>query len=183
MSDESNERDKNVSTGYDGLPDAYDADSYLSALAGLQQLFELHTDENPFKIEIPPSAVLFAIAAAIGLAFGVLFALAALVRALFGVDYGPILEFFGRWSGQALGTLMLIGVGSGLYMMRCYLRALYGLLEIGFASVASWLAVGQIETQTIGAWIGVFTAAYLIVRGLDNLMEGLKVAAADGDGE
>jgi hypothetical protein len=91
------------------------------------------------------------------------------------LPWAAIKAFFARWSGQLLGTAGVLAIGFVLFQLRCRQRAIYGSLEICFATIVCWIAVGQVESQGLAAWIGVMSAAYLVVRGYDNLFEGLKV--------
>jgi hypothetical protein len=79
-----------------------------------------------------------------------------------------------RWA-VPLGTLLLIGTASALYLLRLRRRTLYGVFEFSFAVVVAWVSVGKLIEGAEAALIGVIQAAYLIVRGIDNIAEGRKI--------
>jgi hypothetical protein len=61
-------------------------------------------------------------------------------------------------------------VGISLYQLRKYRRGMYGLLEISFAVITAWLAIGKLSTEgDLSVWLAFGGAAYLTVRGLDNI--------------
>jgi hypothetical protein len=100
-----------------------------------------------------------------------------LARSLFG-------SLARQWSGLwtflssswviGFGTVALVAAGSLLYILRTRRRTLYGIFEFSFAVVVTWISVGKWLQGAEAAAIGVIQAAYLIVRGLDNIMEGRK---------
>lgn len=92
------------------------------------------------------------------------------------LPWSAIKAFLTRWAGQLFGTIGVLATGFALFQLRCRHRATYGSLEICFATIVAWIAVGQVESQGLAAWIAVMSAAYLVVRGFDNLFEGLKSA-------
>jgi hypothetical protein len=62
--------------------------------------------------------------------------------------------------------------GGVLWMMRDRRRLLYALIEIGCAVAVAWTAVDRMGTDARSAWVGLLSAAYLVVRGLDNWQQG-----------
>ena len=61
-------------------------------------------------------------------------------------------------------------LGISLYLLRKHRRGVYALLEISFAIITAWTAIGKLSTQgDLSVWLAFGGAAYLIVRGLDNL--------------
>jgi hypothetical protein len=63
----------------------------------------------------------------------------------------------------------VVGVGTALFELRRRLRGVYAILEIAFAFATIYVAVQTIEERhDLGVWLAFATAAYLVVRGLDN---------------
>ena len=62
-----------------------------------------------------------------------------------------------------------VAVGVSLYQLRKRQRAIYAVLELVFAVVTAWTAIGKLSTQgDLSVWLAFGGAAYLTVRGLDN---------------
>ena len=71
----------------------------------------------------------------------------------------------------------MIGLGVVMYRLRSHKRALYGAIELAVACLACWLSVEQLHQGGMLPWMGAAGAVYVVVRGLDNLLEGLKTPA------
>ncbi len=73
--------------------------------------------------------------------------------------------------------LLLVGcfviLGAGFYWLREKRRLLYGLIEVCFAVVSIWHAVGLAIVDP-SQWLLMLAAVYVLVRGLDNLFLGYK---------
>jgi hypothetical protein len=61
-----------------------------------------------------------------------------------------------------------------LFVVRQVKRIYYAALEISFGFVVGWNGFNMLETNGIGKWPIVLGAAYILVRGFDNLDVGLK---------
>jgi hypothetical protein len=61
-----------------------------------------------------------------------------------------------------------------LFALRSYRRLWYAYLEISFALYSGHVALSKIDKDGIAEWATLAAAAYLLVRGLDNFIEGLK---------
>jgi len=110
---------------------------------------------------------------------------AAILLGLFFYSLGAPLKDFFLWLLQpsvskrkavllvVLATLILGGL---LFLWRLRLRAIYGLTE---AMVGLWVAADRVSVQElsldkISSYLGILTAAiYLVVRGLDNIHQGI----------
>jgi len=93
--------------------------------------------------------------------------------------YPDILDYLSQYLSQhrlsQLGALLIVVAGCLLYLVRQKWRTVYGLLELGFATVYGFFALqkvggekGYVETLSIVA------AVYLVVRGVDNIVIGWK---------
>jgi hypothetical protein len=66
-------------------------------------------------------------------------------------------------------TLAVI-LGAILFALRRRYRGVYAVLELGFAFGTAWFSITKLHSQGDAAvWFGFAGAAYLVVRGLDNL--------------
>lgn len=104
--------------------------------------------------------------------------LAAIVLVvLYGVVRGALQVPLKLWA-RVLATAVMCAVGFGLFRLRMWRLTYYALLEISVGVAVTWVAVSQVWEQGIAAWLALMTSAYLIVRGLDNLRNGLVAAEA-----
>jgi hypothetical protein len=63
-----------------------------------------------------------------------------------------------------------LAIGWFLYQLRRRQRGMYAFLEIGFAFASAALAMSKLHPQGDAAvWLAFAAAAYLVVRGLDNI--------------
>lgn len=80
-----------------------------------------------------------------------------------------------RISRQYLGAALLCITGLGLFLLRHFRRLEYGILEVIFAAVTGFFVIGRaLDTRQPTDLIGIVACVYLVVRGCDNVMEGLK---------
>jgi len=71
---------------------------------------------------------------------------------------------------------VFIGVGVYLYYWRCRQRFSYGLAEVLVGAVGVYVKVPQLDARAeIDSWVTLLFAVYIIVRGLDNVGQGLKL--------
>jgi hypothetical protein len=74
---------------------------------------------------------------------------------------------------RTIGTVVVFGIGVGLFLFRKYNQLLYGGSEVGFGLALSWINIERAQTaKDAASWITVGAAAYFIVRGLTNWQEG-----------
>lgn len=104
-------------------------------------------------------------------------AIAAAVNALIPYlprVYGFFVSFLSEFWANLIGLLIVISIGMGLYFIREKQRIFYGWLEIVFALISGWYGVSKMATAGFAEAISVVAAIYLMVRGIDNIMEGRK---------
>ena len=75
---------------------------------------------------------------------------------------------------RPIEVCMLAVFSLALYGFRSYSRKYYGIIECAFGTVVGWNAFSMIDTSGMGKWAYVLAAAYIIVRGLDNISIGRK---------
>lgn len=75
---------------------------------------------------------------------------------------------------KLLIVFILIFLGIGLYIFREYSKFYYGLLEIAFGCVLIYISIDQINIIKIQAYPTIGAALYILVRGLDNTVQGYK---------
>lgn len=72
------------------------------------------------------------------------------------------------------GTILVSSVAGGLFFLKVSYLRIYSLLEIGFALTLSartmWNLGDEIDPMEA---LGIMTAAYLVIRGLDNFKKDL----------
>lgn len=79
-----------------------------------------------------------------------------------------------------VGAVLLAGIAA--FALRLWLRRIYGMAEVLFALVVAWNALSASnQLSTFQALIVLVSAVYLVVRGLDNWLQGVK--ARDGAGK
>lgn len=72
------------------------------------------------------------------------------------------------------GSLILMCVGAYLFTLRTHYRTTYGVIEVGFSAIVASTALTQLlDTDGVNGWIGIGASVYLVVRGLDNVGQGL----------
>lgn len=72
-----------------------------------------------------------------------------------------------------IGAVGVFVAGTILYFFRQHKRLLYAVVEIAFAIVTGGIAMRNAGTQEdLSVWIALVAAAYLVVRGMDNLQQG-----------
>jgi hypothetical protein len=67
-----------------------------------------------------------------------------------------------------------VSIGLLLYWLRARFRIAYAALEIGFALVTMYQATEAIEREQTVSLAACAAAAYLLVRGLDNMRQGIE---------
>lgn len=99
-------------------------------------------------------------------------------------EYGPVVFFYIRSNlGEMPAILvpficMLLGLIA--YTIRSFSRFIYGAMEIFFGVISSSLSVVQfsqsksVDISLFPLIIGFLSGLYVIVRGLDNLVTGMK---------
>jgi hypothetical protein len=130
---------------------------------------------EPRESPVPQDfAVLIAVADAVILALWGLWSLLSYV----GVQLSEVWQAVSTsWPLQFLGTLVLVAISIWLYRWKVVHRASYGAAEFVFAFVVGFGSVGAVAAQGMAALLGVVSSAYLMVRGIDNFMEGRKALA------
>jgi hypothetical protein len=106
-------------------------------------------------------------------------ALAALAASVSPWLSAPIAFLVSTLRAGGSGTLAVAVLGVlaacfGLYALRRRHRLLYGLVElaVGLAAVRNGLEALQGGRSDASAWLGLAGAAYLFIRGLDNVVVG-----------
>jgi hypothetical protein len=70
--------------------------------------------------------------------------------------------------------LVLLG-GALAFAVRLWLRRVYGMVEVVFALIVTWKTVSDIaDLSTLESSLALGAAMYLVVRGLDNWMQGVE---------
>lgn len=150
-----------------------------------------HTDdEEEFQIDLRWAAravIALVAAAAIAVAFAVFFVLREIY---FAVNWERVQKYLMEDHWQIAAAALGILVAWGLYMFRCWHRNYYGMLEIGIGAVMCWSACGSFagtepmdEHKLWAARATLASSIYVLVRGMDNMMEGFakkKKAREDG---
>lgn len=76
-----------------------------------------------------------------------------------------------------VGVVLLVGIIA--FALRLWLRRIYGMAEVLFALVVAWNVLNASnQLSTFQALIALVSAVYLVVRGLDNWLQGVE--ARDG---
>lgn len=79
--------------------------------------------------------------------------------------------------GRSSLTVALLLVGGGLYLLRLKQRRLYAMTELSVAGVSAHASLApENDLAQPASLLGIATAVYLVVRGLDNLAVGAKEA-------
>lgn len=79
-----------------------------------------------------------------------------------------------------IATYIAISLGISLFIIKYYSQFYYGLLEFGFAIASCWYAAESVHTsyleRTVShtTWIGFVASIYLVVRGVNNIVDGWK---------
>jgi len=78
---------------------------------------------------------------------------------------------------RRIGIFYVLLIGVGLYLFKKHYQRVFGVSEVLFALVISWIYIARAQIlQDAASWIAVIAAAYLIVRGLTNYEDGKKQA-------
>jgi hypothetical protein len=92
-----------------------------------------------------------------------------------------ITSFFSQFWINIIGVILILVVGILLYLLRERKRVWYGCVEVVFAIAYGLYAINKVETVGYIETISIIAAVYLVVRGIDNIVEGLKpIIAAEG---
>jgi hypothetical protein len=78
--------------------------------------------------------------------------------------------------GVAVATFFVAGFL--LYLARLYMRPLYGLAEIILGVVACWVSLSDLTKGALATTIVLTGAIYVMVRGLDNLIDDESITAS-----
>jgi hypothetical protein len=74
-----------------------------------------------------------------------------------------------------VGVSAVLLVGIAAFSLRLWLRRAYGIAEVLFALVVAWNALSsRNQLSTFQALIALASAVYLVVRGLDNWLQGVE---------
>jgi hypothetical protein len=77
------------------------------------------------------------------------------------------------WWPRTIGTIVVAGIGAGLFWLRKRYQTLYGISEVSLGVAGIWAIFGKLQTAPDPpSWVALVAAAYLIVRGLTNCEEG-----------
>lgn len=88
--------------------------------------------------------------------------------------YNLVLPFVGTLWFNLLGIILVFCFGVGLYVFREIRRTYYGIVEVGFALASGWYGLNKINLLGGYELLTVCAAVYLVVRGVDNIVEGIK---------
>jgi hypothetical protein len=98
-----------------------------------------------------------------------------LAQAYYPTSLAYLSQFLSEHRLAQIGTALILVSGSLLYLVRQKWRLTYGLLEVAFATVYGFFSLqkiggakGYVET------VSVVASVYLVVRGIDNVVIGLK---------
>ena len=84
-------------------------------------------------------------------------------------------RFLGVHITELVGSCLVCGVGVCLFWLREHHATKYALTEFSFAFATAWTTIERAsDVRDISTWLGLSGAAYLIVRGCDNLAKGLR---------
>lgn len=72
------------------------------------------------------------------------------------------------------GTIAMIALGVILYVFRERSRYYYGLTEAAFACTLIHVCVNELSSPTSQKIVTLGAALYVLVRGIDNLVQGFK---------
>lgn len=101
-------------------------------------------------------------------------------------DMDAVAAFVSDGVGRWVAGAFLVSAGALFYLLRCWRRDVYGMVEVCLACMGGWAAFGVFRDTNklhesggyVAAWATVIGAMYVVVRGLDNTMEGLKALQA-----
>ncbi|WP_234734777.1 hypothetical protein [Tellurirhabdus bombi] len=87
---------------------------------------------------------------------------------------------------RLLGTFAIFLIGCFLYLLKKKRQLFYGMLETGFAMTSCYISFTVIQKDFllgtnntgIGPWIAILSSIYLVVRGVNNVDDGLKKVLA-----
>ena len=83
----------------------------------------------------------------------------------------------GDIKARLTAILLLFLLGGLLYQLREKERRLYALLELAIAALTAYSSLKNLaQWWEVSAWMPIAGAVYLVVRGLDNLVVGIKAA-------
>lgn len=72
-----------------------------------------------------------------------------------------------------VSTGLLFVAGYGLFLLKIKKLRVYASIEILFALISCYVAIGKIEHEfTMGSVLIICASLYLVVRGLDNRYKG-----------
>lgn len=102
-------------------------------------------------------------------------ALANMLEDRYGKRVGAfLLSLLSQFWINLLGIIAILIIGVALYVVRQKRRVAYGLLEVGFAMAYGWYAINKVAHVGYVETISVIASVYLVVRGLDNITQGVN---------
>jgi len=84
-----------------------------------------------------------------------------------------IIAYFSEPSHRIVGFVISVLVAFALFAFRLFARALYGVTELAFGVVVLWGSFATVSNTGANKWPIVVAAIYVLVRGFDNLHQGV----------
>jgi hypothetical protein len=112
----------------------------------------------------------------VGIIFGLI---SNLLFSYFPNVYGFLSSFLSQFWINLIGIIVIGIVGSLLYLLRERKRIWYGAIEVSFSLAYGWYAINKVASVGYVETISVIASIYLVVRGIDNVMEGRKKQLAE----
>lgn len=110
-----------------------------------------------------------------GLVLGVVFLISILNWPfLFVTAWDRVQPIFSHAWGRIAASVFFFLFACGLYLLRTYMRSLYGMSEVVVGGAAIWVGVGHASSEALTSVIVIAGAIYIVVRGIDNMFEGMK---------
>lgn len=116
-----------------------------------------------------PGKFLPAKAAVVLLAFGIALA----VNFEIVENVAKIFAYFSEPAHRVFGLVLVVFGSAGLFLARIFARAIYAVCEIAFGLVTAWDGLDAVYANGLAKWTVIAGAAYLLVRGFDNLHESM----------
>jgi hypothetical protein len=100
---------------------------------------------------------------------GTMFGFAFLISEYVGTMGPKVLWAAGQW----WFAYLVVVLSYAFFMLRLRARSIYGVVEVLVGITAIFAAVSKPEDADLAHLIAVLGGAYIVVRGLDNINEGL----------
>lgn len=85
-----------------------------------------------------------------------------------------------RWR-QTIATIVVAGMGAGLFWLRKRQQIFYGTSEVILGVIGIWTIFEKLQkTPDPPSWVALIASAYLIVRGLTNCEEATTKVVVKG---